>query len=180
MLYLVYEPHLADRRKPDRRKKVIKMSRALQLVTVLSLALVAMSCNPRHHDSRQQQNANTSTTANGGATENVPDFRSTCGDEIQKYCASDPRKRRCLRDNMDKLGDACKAAVNTRPNFANGRRQGIGRICADDMQKFCANDPRKFRCLKNNLAQLSDACKAAINAPREPQQSGGQPANGNP
>lgn len=160
------------------------MSHAFRLVAVVSLALVAMSCHPQHHDSQQQQNPNSSTTTgtteNVGAAENGPVLRTVCADEIQKYCANDPRKRRCLRDNMDKLGDACKTAVDTPRNPANGRRKGIGRICADDIQKFCANDPRKFRCLKDNLDRLGDACKAAVTAPREPQQNGGQPANGNP
>jgi hypothetical protein len=159
------------------------MSPAFKRIAIVSLALVAMSCNPRHHDSQQQQqssNANTAQTA--GPTENGPSLRIACADDIQKYCANDPHKRRCLRDNMDKLGDACKTAVNTPRNPANGRRPGIGRLCADDIQKFCANDPHKFRCLKDNLGQLGDACKAAVNAPRDPnpQQRGGQPANGNP
>ena len=163
------------------------MSPAFRLAAVVSLAFVAMSCNPRHHDSQQQQqntnsNANTGTTGNAGPTENGPNLRTACADEIQKYCATDPHIRRCLRGYMDKLGDTCKTAVNTRREFGGGgRRPGIGRACAEELAKFCATDDRKFRCLKDNLDRLGDACKAAVNAPRDnnPQQ-GGQPTNGNP
>lgn len=45
-------------------------------------------------------------------------LRTACADDIQKYCANVDRKRRCLRDNMDKLSDTCKAAVGQR----GGRR----------------------------------------------------------
>jgi hypothetical protein len=157
------------------------MSLAVRLVAVVAVAFVAMSCQPHRHDhDAQQQNSNSAAAATGstGMAETNSDFRSACADDMQKYCASDPRKRRCLRDNMDKLSDSCKTAVNAPRGAGNARGQGIGRLCADDLQKFCANDPKRFRCLKNNLSQLSDACKTAVTT-RE-QQRGGQPANGNP
>ena len=160
----------------------MKMSPALRLAAIVAFALVAMSCPPHHHDhDSQAQNSNSNTATNentGGAAESGPGLRAACADEIQKYCAADTHVRRCLRDNMDKLGDTCKTAVNTRRNAGNGRRQGIGRVCAEELAKFCANDDRKFRCLKNNLGQLGDACKALVTAPREPRQGGGQ--NDNP
>ena len=93
------------------------MSPTFKLVAVLSLALVAMSCHPHDRDSQQQNGnhgANSGTGANAGTTESTTDFRSACADDMQKYCANDPHKRRCLRDNADKLGDACKTAINAR------------------------------------------------------------------
>src|SRR5690348_3641689 len=45
-------------------------------------------------------------------------LRIACADDIQKYCANVDRKRRCLRENMDKLSDTCKATVGQR----GGRR----------------------------------------------------------
>ena len=51
----------------------------------------------------------------GGGHEKI---RAVCADDIQKYCANADRKRRCLRENMDKLSDACKTAVSQR----GGRR----------------------------------------------------------
>ncbi len=158
------------------------MSPAFRLAAVVSLALVAMSCQPHHHDAQQQQqqNPNAGTAENAGAPENGPALRAVCADEIQKYCASDPHVRRCLRGVEDKLGDSCRTAVNTRRNFAGGRRPGIGRACQEELAKFCATDDRKFRCLKDNLDRLGDACKAAVTAPREPQPNGSQPTSGNP
>ena len=47
---------------------------------------------------------------------------TACADDIQKYCANADRKRRCLRDNIDKLSDTCKAAVGQR-----GGRRGRGK-----------------------------------------------------
>ena len=41
-------------------------------------------------------------------------LRAACADDIQKYCVNADRKRRCLRENMDKLSDSCKAAVGPR------------------------------------------------------------------
>jgi hypothetical protein len=51
---------------------------------------------------------------------------------------------------------------------AEGRRGGHGlrRICADDIAKYCQNEDRKKRCLKQNLDKLTAACKAAVEAAR--------------
>ena len=43
-----------------------------------------------------------------------------------------------------------------------GRHQGLRAVCADDIQKYCANADRKRRCLRDNADKLSDACKAAL------------------
>lgn len=51
-----------------------------------------------------------------------PRLRVACADDLQKYCANADRKRRCLRDNIDKLSDACKAALSER----RGRRANNG------------------------------------------------------
>ncbi|HLY04448.1 MAG TPA: hypothetical protein VKR31_01760 [Rhizomicrobium sp.] len=50
----------------------------------------------------------------------------------------------------------------THEKFAGGGRQKIRAVCADDIQKYCANAERKRRCLKENMDKLSDACKAAV------------------
>jgi hypothetical protein len=51
---------------------------------------------------------------------------------------------------------------------AEGRRGGHGlrRICADDIAKYCQNEDRKKRCLKQNLDKLTADCKAAVEAAR--------------
>ena len=149
-------------------------------LVAVCLSLLAVACSPKHN-AQQQSAGSTNATASQstGAFESGPSFRVACDADIQKYCANDPRKRRCLRDNMDKLSDTCKTAVSAPRNPAD-HRPGIGRICADDIQKFCANDPHRMRCLRDNLAQLSAPCRAAVIAPREPPQATAQPANRNP
>lgn len=51
---------------------------------------------------------------------------------------------------------------------AEGRHGGRGlrRVCADDIAKYCQNEDRKKRCLKQNLDKLSADCKAAVEAAR--------------
>jgi hypothetical protein len=156
------------------------MLRTYKFLVVAGFALLTVACNPKHQNGQQQSAKTNAGTTEQAAPENGPGLRVACADEIQKYCASDPRKRRCLRENMDKLGDTCKTAVNAPRTGGNGRGGGggVARVCADDLQKFCANDQKRMRCLKTNLAQLSDACKTAVTA-RE-QQHDKQPANDNP
>lgn len=69
--------------------------------TVLVLASVA-ACN-------QQKNSQEKFAGDGHSR-----LSTACGAEIQKYCADEPRKRRCLRQNADKLSDSCKAALGQR------------------------------------------------------------------
>ena len=153
------------------------MSSARKILAVMCLSLLAAACNPKQQTG-QQQGAN--AAANSGEVESGRGLRAACASEIQNLCANDQHKRHCLRENMNSWGAPAKPQSTRHWRAAAGIHGGIGRICADDMQKFCANDPRKMHCLKQNLAQLSDACKAAVNAPREPQQGTAQPTNGNP
>jgi hypothetical protein len=66
----------------------------------------------------QQKNAN-EKSARGGHH----GMRTVCAADIQKYCADEPRKRRCLRDNIDKLSGDCKAALGQH----RGRKDGGGK-----------------------------------------------------
>ena len=50
----------------------------------------------------------------------------------------------------------------THEKFGGGRHQGLRTACADEIQKYCANEDRKRRCLRNNMDKLSDTCKAAV------------------
>ena len=51
---------------------------------------------------------------------------------------------------------------STEQEFERGGHHGLRKVCADDIQKFCANEDRKRRCLKDHIDQLSDSCKAAV------------------
>ena len=83
-----------------------------KVLCVASLAGLVVACGPQH-SRRDQQNAqyqNPTTqaqlpTGRGG-------LRRVCADEIQKYCANEPKMRRCLRQNRDQLGATCKAAYD--------------------------------------------------------------------
>ncbi|HEY3777218.1 MAG TPA: hypothetical protein VGL35_04100 [Rhizomicrobium sp.] len=86
--------------------KVLRNTAAI----VLALAFAA-GCN-------QQKNRNEKLGRGGHHG-----LRMACAADIQKYCADEPRKRRCLRDNVDKLSDACKAALAQPRGHKGGSRE---------------------------------------------------------
>lgn len=95
-------------------------------VLLLIPALLMAGCEQRN----KQQNAQagksqvTQEQVTGGRVR----LRQVCADDIQKYCANADRKRRCLRDNIDKLSDACKTALAQR----GGGRRARGNNGGDD------------------------------------------------
>jgi hypothetical protein len=76
------------------------LRRSATFAGIALLAALIGGCN-------QQQNAQHETMAKGGRHA----FRTACADDIQKFCANEQKKKRCLKDNMDKLSDSCKAAL---------------------------------------------------------------------
>src|ERR1700722_8932819 len=63
-----------------------------------------------------------------------------------------------------------------------GRGGGLRRACADEIQKFCSVDKRKFSCLQDNSDRLGQMCKTALNAAiqRRAERAGNnQQTNGN-
>ena len=79
------------------------------LVSLSTLFLTGCQKQNNSQAAHQPQATQEKFTGNGR-----PRLRIVCADDIQKYCAEADRKRRCLRENMDKLSDACKAAVSQR------------------------------------------------------------------
>jgi len=64
-------------------------------------------------------------------------------------------------------GQSSQSGQSGQPAQTEGRRgNGIRRICADDIAKYCENADRKRRCLKENIDKLSPNCKAALQAAR--------------
>jgi hypothetical protein len=104
------------------------MSHKLKAVVVGSLALLVAACGPRdhhRHDRDQMQDQGSSTTTQSGAQSGQvqrPRIREACAAELQQYCANEPRRFRCLRDNQDKLGASCKAAFNEMREWRRQRR----------------------------------------------------------
>lgn len=82
----------------------MKTHLAMRLIAVSLFAALA-ACGPQKHENKARENF-----AHGGRH----GVRVVCAAEIQKFCAQADRPRRCLRQNMDKLSDACKTAVEQR------------------------------------------------------------------
>lgn len=92
---------------------------ALARYAVILLFPVMLTTGCEQHNKQQNQQRNNAQApqeqvAGAGRVR----MRAACADDIQKYCANADRKRRCLRENMDKLSDACKTALAQR----GGRR----------------------------------------------------------
>ena len=83
-------------------------------VLLLFPAMLIVGCEKQNKQQNQQQNnaqaAHEQFAAGGGRMR----LRTVCADDIQKYCANADKKRRCLRENIDKLSDTCKTAVGQR------------------------------------------------------------------
>jgi hypothetical protein len=89
------------------------VARRAAVILLIPVFLVA-GCQ-KQNNAQQRHEQQTHEKFAGGGRQKI---RAVCADDIQKYCANADKKRRCLRENMDKLSDACKAAVGQR----GGRR----------------------------------------------------------
>jgi hypothetical protein len=80
-------------------------------VFILLLPAFLLSACEKQNNSKQNNPQPAHEQLAGGGHQRL---RAICADDIQKYCATADRKRRCLRDNMDKLSEACKTALAER------------------------------------------------------------------
>ena len=89
-------------------------------IALLFPALLIAGCEKQNKQQNSHQNNPQATQEQlpSGGGKRVR-LRVVCADDIQKYCADADKKRRCLKENIDKLSDACKAAVEQR---GGGRR----------------------------------------------------------
>ena len=94
--------------------------------------------------------------------------------------ACGPQNPSGTQKNAASGGQSMMGEGNGMRGHGGGHGRGLRRICADEIQKYCADDQRKRRCLKNNFDKLGESCKAAVNAPRDRggDQTGSQPTNG--
>ena|SRR5947209_1010904 len=88
-------------------------SRAMMRCAALLLLFPVMLVSGCEKPNKQQNNPPENHEKLAGAGRHHG-LRAVCADDIQKYCANAEKKRRCLRDNTDKLSDACKAALAER------------------------------------------------------------------
>ncbi|HEY3638152.1 MAG TPA: hypothetical protein VGK90_08355 [Rhizomicrobium sp.] len=100
--------------------------KAIGLFVVALAASVLAGCN----QNSQQKSSEHQFVGGGGGGGGRHGIRKICAAEIEKYCANEDRKKRCLRENMDKLGDACKEALakhrGGRNNNGNGGNNNNG------------------------------------------------------
>jgi hypothetical protein len=95
----------------DLSGKIVMSRKAIGLAAVLLAGAMISGCN-QNQKTTEQKNGEQKTTqqelVRGGGHRGL---RKVCADDIQKFCANEDRKRRCLKDHMDQLSDTCKAAV---------------------------------------------------------------------
>ena len=92
------------------------MTRITKRVAVLLFlpALAIGGCEKHNKSEAPHEKAVQATQENAAEGGGRQRLRAVCADDIQKYCASADKKRRCLKDNVDKLSEPCKAALAQR------------------------------------------------------------------
>jgi hypothetical protein len=96
--------------------------------------------------------------------------RGECKADREKFCASVPKGDKkamwqCMKDNEAQLSEPCKNHIAK----MREKGKGIKKACKEEHKKLCKDvkpgEGRIIKCLKQNEAQLSDACKAALATP---------------
>lgn len=98
--------------------------------------------------------------------------KGECKADREKYCANIPKGEKkamwkCMNDNEAQFSEACKAH---RAKMRE-KSKAIKQACKEDYKKLC-KDTRPgqghiIRCLRENEAQLGEACKSALTVPLE-------------
>ena len=89
-----------------------------------------------------------------------------CGADIDKFCAQveagGGRIARCLKSHENDLSPACKDHLKE----VKGKLEEIHKDCQGDVDSLCkdvkAGGGRILRCLRQNEAKVSQACKDAM------------------
>jgi uncharacterized lipoprotein YajG len=84
---------------------------ATRAAVLLLVPVFLVAACEKQNNSKQNNAQATHEQSAGGGHQRV---RVVCADDIQKYCANAEKKRRCLRENMDKLSEPCKTALAER------------------------------------------------------------------
>jgi hypothetical protein len=105
----------------------MRFAQSIVLVGAVTSALAA--CHPRDHSEHAGQPGSTQPgqvqqgqAQQGEGRHGGRGIRRVCADDIAKYCQNEDRKKRCLRQNVDKLSADCKAAVEA----ARGHKRDTG------------------------------------------------------
>lgn len=95
------------------------------IVLIVAMTGAVAACHPRNQTEQAGQSAQpaqsgqtgqSGQSVQSGQTEERHGggghhLRRICADDIAKYCQNEDKKRRCLKQNVDKLSADCKAAV---------------------------------------------------------------------
>ena len=92
------------------------------IVLIVAMTGAVAACHPRNQTEQAGQSAQPAQSGQSvqsvqsGQTEERHGggghhLRRICADDIAKYCQNEDKKRRCLKQNVDKLSADCKAAV---------------------------------------------------------------------
>src|SRR5262249_10472814 len=105
---------------------------------------------------------------------------NACRDDVARLCGGvtpgEGRIRDCLRAHATEISPACRgwAASGRRAaqRSAEGGLDARRTACRGDIDRFCSGIPagggRRRRCLKDRAGELSDGCRAALDAPGAP------------
>jgi len=86
----------------------------------------------------------------------------------------------CLRGKVDQVSADCRKHVDSKKQMKveekraqrDAQREAGRQACSSDITKFCATLPvgqgGHFKCLKDNLAQLSAECRTHIETAKRP------------
>ncbi len=86
----------------------LAMRLASSIVLIVAVTAAVGACHPREHSEQTGQSGQGVLTQERHGGQGI---RRICADDIAKYCQNEDRKKRCLRQNMDKLSADCRAAL---------------------------------------------------------------------
>lgn len=105
--------------------------------------------------------------ARGGARSGM----RKCHQEAKAFCKDKNGSEmfKCMKDNVSKLSPECQQKFAAKKE----QMQEVREACKDDKEKFCKDVPlgdgKVMECMKKNMEQLSEGCKAQFNnAPAAP------------
>lgn len=96
--------------------------------------------------------------------------KGECRADREKFCANVTKGDhkamwQCMKEHENELSDACKNHIAK----VREKSRETKKACKADYKKLCKDvkpgEGRILKCLKENEAQLSEGCKAALNAP---------------
>jgi hypothetical protein len=104
--------------------------------------------------------------SNGARAQQEAVARGACAPDVERLCAGvqpgHGRIATCLMDKQAELSPECTQQIEQ----MRARARAFAQACKGDMQKYCkgmgAGSGKLAKCLKENQAKLTPACKEAF------------------